>query len=319
MQYVHGLNWYRVRSQDASEVCGSRIPTNQEVELGSCTAERLVRLGDIARILTMERTAITADVGKTKTKIQSLCNTKRALEANFDMLEDQLAALDGDAWEPANLEAHEHVKAHFDQMKEKNRAKVKQTEEECLAAKTDLEGIQSQLKLNQVGLNAIIEEANQLRFGGRPSGLYPWPMFYPQPSASSTEPIPSISISHCSLCSFGFPNRDIVVAGCMHIYHPWCAFAVFSRGDRCVAKDCSTVVHPSWFQSFGWGVTTKELEQEAVKVDVDVQLLEFMHSREEAVKQQLSREEIPVMEKRDEKGMILRTRSDGRVMKMINV
>lgn len=237
---------------------------------------------------------------QTEKKISASNNVKRALEANFEMLDDQLAGVEADAVE-SGVGAISQLRAHFERMKRTNMEKFDKAVEEVNAAVLELERIEWKMKLNQRELAAIEDEANQLTFRGRPSGLYPWPMFYPQPSIH--DELTTIVVSICSLCGFGFPHRDIIVAGCMHVYHPWCAYSVFGKGERCVAKTCSATVHPSWFQSFGWSTPSEELVQEGAKLDTDVQMLQFMHEREEAIKDQHPGQEMVSREKRDATGM----------------
>ncbi len=62
----------------------------------------------------------------------------------------------------------------------------------------------------------------------------------------------SLVIKDCCLCGFPFPHCEIVVSSCRHVYHPWCALAVFSKASECCAVGCKQVQPIQWIMSFGW-------------------------------------------------------------------
>jgi hypothetical protein len=87
--------------------------------------------------------------------------------------------------------------------------------------------------------------------------MLPWPMLYPK----TTEPAPesrSIVVTVCSLCAAEFPDWDVIVASCQHLYHPWCALIVFGKANKCVHEDCPGSVNSNWCKSFGWAPPAEE-------------------------------------------------------------
>jgi hypothetical protein len=109
-------------------------------------------------------------------------------------------------------------------------------------------------------------------------------MFYPLVQEDDVT-VKLVAVSTCVLCSFSFPNADIIVAPCLHVYHPWCASVVFGKGNRCALKTCDAYVHPSWHQSFGWGNPSEDMVKEAGKIDLDGRLKVLMQDREDRVKE----------------------------------
>lgn len=96
-------------------------------------------------------------------------------------------------------------------------------------------------------------EAEHAQLGRAQGGLHmrPMPMVY----ISSKEPCTShgsLDITNCVLCSFPFPNFEIVISSCRHLYHPWCSMVNFSQSDKCCARGCSVVQPTAWTASFGW-------------------------------------------------------------------
>lgn len=272
-------------------MCASRIPTKQENDLGSCTLERIARMGDILRILTKEIAVSKSAQAAFGAKIVEARDVKRGLEEHRNMLEGEIeqAQTASCAGDP---EAQFKIK-FISGLNSANTEKLGVAVKAIKEAEADFEGSELKVKLQELELSAITEEWNNLKSGGRPAGLHPWPMFYPVTSEEEVQ-VAILAITLCSLCRHGFPDRDILVAGCMHIYHPWCAYSVFGKGSRCVARNCTTAIHPSWYQSFGWGMPSDELQEEAAKLDTDVVILQYMHEREESLNQGR-----PVQEKKD--------------------
>lgn len=266
--------------QDVSEVCASRVPTKQEDALGSCTLERISRMGDIMRILTKEIGVSKSAEAAARARVVEANDVKRALEEHRSMLQKQIAGVELEA--PDSDREVVFKKAFFVKMRTDNTEALSKAATAIKEAEANSYDWELKVKLKQQELSAITDEWNHLRAGGRPGGLHPWPMFYP--IVAQEEEVGIITITLCSFCRFAFPNHDIVVAGCKHLYHPWCAYSVFGKGNKCVQKNCGATVHPSWYQSFGWGIPSAELEQEGLELDIDVQLLQCMHEREEALK-----------------------------------
>lgn len=267
--------------QDVSEVCASRVPTKQEDDLGTSTAERIKRLADLARILEFEVSASKAALATSVEQIVASNSEERAMESNVAQLEEDLAGLASKPWDDEMPKAFQ-IKV-FERLKASAAFKFENAAAQVRVAEAEVEGIEAKMEMQKRQLAVVIEEASQLKFGGRPSGFHPWPMFYPQLRDEDVF-VSYVAVTTCTLCSSGFPNFDIIVAPCMHVYHPWCAFVVFGRGDRCALKMCQAAVHPSWHQSFGWGNPSEELLKEAAQIDLDGGIQQLMHDREESVK-----------------------------------
>jgi hypothetical protein len=80
---------------------------------------------------------------------------------------------------------------------------------------------------------AMTEEHSRLKRGCRASGLQPWPMVYPEKSPTGPR-LQYIKITAYCLCNFEFPDYDVIVAICLHLYHPWYTLVVFGKGSRCI-------------------------------------------------------------------------------------
>lgn len=85
--------------QDVSEVCASRVPTKQEDDLGTSTAERIKRLADLARILEFEVSASKAALATSVERIVAAKSEERAMESNVAQLEEDLAGLASKPWD----------------------------------------------------------------------------------------------------------------------------------------------------------------------------------------------------------------------------
>lgn len=269
--------------QDVSEVCASRVPTKQEDDQGTSTAERIQRLGDLARILELEIAATKtahANAGRSATVAK---DEVRAMESNVEQLGVDLAELAAKAEWVVDIDAKWAYKA-TERLKIKATVKFETAAAMAVVAEREVDALEARSKAQQRQLAAVTEEALHLKFGGRPSGLHPWPMFYPLVHDEDVA-VNYIAVSYCTLCSFSFPNHDIIVAPCMHVYHPWCAFVVFGKGNKCVQKRCQAAVHPSWHQSFGWGNPLEDMVKEARKIDMDGVTKLLMQDREERVKE----------------------------------
>lgn len=266
--------------QDVSEVCASRIPTKQEDDQGTSTAERIQRLGDIARILELEIAATKAAYATATHRVRVARDEVRAMEVNVVQLTADLAELASQAWDDDSDAKWQHKAV--ERLKNQATLKFESAAADVIVAEREVEVIEARSKAQQRQVAVVSEEALQLKFGGRPSGLHPWPMFYPLVHAEDVTVI-HVAVTTCSLCSFAFPNHDIVVAPCMHVYHPWCALVVFGKGNRCVLKRCQAIVHPSWHQSFGWGNPSEDMVKEAAKIDLDGAMKLLMQDREDNV------------------------------------
>lgn len=118
---------------------------------------------------------------------------------------------------------------------------------------------------HQLQFDALTVELCQLKRGKSSVIFWPRPMFY-----SHEQPVESvdernwIKVGLCSLCQFPFPQNNIVVASCRHLYHPFCASVLFVSSSRCIARGCKALAHPDWHRSFGWGEPNADLTERAL-------------------------------------------------------
>jgi len=139
------------------------------------------------------------------------------------------------------------------------------------------------LAMKKVQLQRLDAEFELLDAGKSEKGLFPTPMVYPivdEVLQKSIEPV-LLRITVCSFCDLPFPNSNIVVASCKHVYHPWCGQAVFGQGSRCVDVHCQATVHPDWHRSFGWGKPNLELEELAKRLQCDEENVRLLSARAE--------------------------------------
>lgn len=203
--------------QDVSEVCVSRVPTKQEDDQGTSTAQRIQRLGDIGRILELEIAASKAALTKATRSVRVAKDEVRAMKSNVKQLGDDLAELQAKADFDEDPDAKWNIKA-TERLKIKATVKYETAAAMAAVAEREVEAIEAQSKGQQRQLDVVTEEAQHLKFGGRPSGLHPWPMFYPLVQEDDVT-VKLVAVSTCVLCSFSFPNADIIVAPCLHVYH----------------------------------------------------------------------------------------------------
>jgi hypothetical protein len=72
-----------------------------------------------------------------------------------------------------------------------------------------------------------------------------------------------LRITRCSLCHCGFPKFDIVIANCPHLYHPWCAQAVYRITGKYANAKCRALVDLDWHRSFGWTIKDLQMQEKA--------------------------------------------------------
>lgn len=215
-------------------------------------------------------------------KVREVKDEVRAMSSNLKQLDDDLNELSAQVASEEDVDAKWSYKA-TERLKIKAIVKFETAAAMAIVAEKEVEEIEAKTKAQQRQLVAVTEEAMHLKFGGRPSGLHPWPMFYPLVHGEDVQ-VTIVAVRNCTLCSFPFPNHDIIVAPCMHVYHPWCAFVVFGKGSRCVLRSCQAAVHPSWHQSFGWGNLSEDIVKEARKINMDGEMKLLMEDREGRVK-----------------------------------
>jgi hypothetical protein len=55
----------------------------------------------------------------------------------------------------------------------------------------------------------------------------------------------------CALCDSPFPNKDVVLAPCMCLYHPWCIVMQNWVSKSCAKEDCRRIFGEAWQRSYG--------------------------------------------------------------------
>lgn len=61
-----------------------------------------------------------------------------------------------------------------------------------------------------------------------------------------------INVHACAMCSTGFPNKDVILAPCLCVYHPWCAAMQAWIDGSCARATCHLEFPVSWLKSFGY-------------------------------------------------------------------
>lgn len=251
-----------VFEQDVSEVCASRIPNRQEVDTVLRIAERVERIESLIKLLGAE--IIVSRNGRQAASF-ARDNARKEVEGyekSLDLCNDQLAFLKAST----NPEAETRLWC-AEQMKTNNMCKLSKAQQELSAKEAEFVAVDSRLRLQQKQLAIFTDEASVLKFGGRPSAMHPWPGVYSSKSAlvskegEAVDHTKYIAITVCSLCEFPFPNYDIIVASCLHLYHPWCAVATFGKGGGCVQYKCFHGCDYAWLQSFGWPIDSAEAQE----------------------------------------------------------
>lgn len=139
---------------------------------------------------------------------------------------------------------------------------------ELKAAEAEIQVLTRELESGQLQFDALAAEKFQLKQGRSSLNYTPSPMVYAAgesilPGFGSSNEASLIRITACCLCSFPFPQNDMVVTSCRHLYHPFCASVVFVRSCKCVATGCGEMCHPDWHRSFGWGEPPADLVEKA--------------------------------------------------------
>lgn len=148
--------------------------------------------------------------------------------------------------------------------------KVAAAKEELKLAEEEIQALTRGLETGQVQFDALAAEKFLLKQGRSASNFCPQPMVYARGEPTTveigdTDESQFIKITTCCLCDFPFPQNDIVVSSCKHLYHPYCASVLYVRSCKCVAVGCGELSHPEWHRSFGWGEPSPELlEREMV-------------------------------------------------------
>ena len=108
-------------------------------------------------------------------------------------------------------------------------------------AESESDKIMVMLEGRQKQFDALAAENFQLKRGKSNSTFWLCPMVYSQECWESPqlECLPnSIEIGLYCLCMFPFPQNDIVVSSCRHLYHHFCTSVLFVNFSKCLAKGC---------------------------------------------------------------------------------
>ena len=158
-------------------------------------------------------------------------------------------------------------------------------------AELELEDVESVIEGRQKQFDALAAENFQLKRGKSNASFWPRPMVYSQefstPRLQIRDDCGSIVIGVCCLCLFPFPQNDIVVSTCRHLYHPFCASVVFVNSSKCVAKGCGEVPHSEWYNSFGWGEPPADMLDQASMLGIAEERSRILHARAEVAKASL--------------------------------
>jgi hypothetical protein len=127
------------------------------------------------------------------------------------------------------------------------------------------------LELNEVGRKHDFHESNHRILsvhifslkGMRAKFAYSSPHPIPYPIELCVDSSFDIAVGYCKKCLIAFQFRDIIVASCLHCYHPWCTLLHFREANTCAKPGCTVTVSPEWCKSFGFqafGVEISDLE-----------------------------------------------------------
>ena len=170
--------------------------------------------------------------------------------------------------------------------------KVNATRVELGEAEAAMASLTRHLQTSQLQFNTLAAKKFQLKAGRSTLNFLPWPMVYspkdlPLPSRDLWDESKFLRIIACSLCSFPFPQNDIVVSSCKHLYHPFCASVVFSRNSKCMVEGCQDFSHPEWHRSFGWGERDAELSERELTLGLAKERRRIMKERIEEARSRL--------------------------------
>jgi hypothetical protein len=246
--------------------------------------ERMAHLSEVVSILLMELESLkTEEKSATVTRDES-AQKVRGVELVLQSFEAQLQAFEASLPSGSRTIKDDAKKDVILDMLQEHRDQLKKLQDESARIESELQQVLTNLDLKQTQLAAMTEELSRLKRGGCPSGLQPWPLIYPD-NRPGGPVLQYVHVTICSLCGFEFPNFDIVVASCVHLYHPWCALVVFGKGSgRCVKSNCGGYPHPDWFKSFGWGVPNEFIQEKAQLLGCQMEGTRLLAAREEKAK-----------------------------------
>ena len=170
--------------------------------------------------------------------------------------------------------------------------KVNATRVELGEAEAAMSSLTRRLQTSQLQFDALAAKKFQLKAGRSTLNFLPWPMVYSpkdplSPSCDFWDESKFLRITACTLCSFPFPQNDIVVSSGKHLYHSFCASVVFSRNCKCMAKGCQDLSHLEWHQSFGWGEPDAELSERELTLGLAEERRRIMKERIEQARSRL--------------------------------
>ena len=215
----------------------------------------------LARLLAVENLELEAMIEAERVVAQKRETVVKAFEQNVGLVtimkkrlktyeRDLAKAMSNGTRAPQEISALEaKAEASADLVKaERKRGKL--LEKSVATMDKDLSVKRQSVAMKRMQVGAIqAEHANHANPTG---GLHtrPLPLVYSTGEACSSQS--SIDISNCSLCGFGFPHSEFLSTSCKHLYHPWCAMAVFTQGRECCVPHCLQVQPIQWIMSFGW-------------------------------------------------------------------
>ena len=134
------------------------------------------------------------------------------------------------------------------------------TESNLRAMKGEVEGAKSLME-------AVKFQLQEMKKGGGVS-LWPKPVLHPSSPSALDLPL-QIDVTACAFCSRWYSCMDVVVAPCMHMFHPFCIAEVARHSNKCNA--CDTLFHPQWWTSWGFRALDEELKVESEKLSLKCQ------------------------------------------------
>ena len=211
---------------------------------------------------------------QTKVLVESCKNQIHQKSIRIKLLEDEGASSDREKIKMEGIQ---------EQLVEEE-AQMSKDLEELQVAKLELQSLEAVLEGRQKQFDALAAENFQLKRGNSNASFWPRPMVYLQdsstpPSMEILDHCNSIPIGICCLCLFPFPQNDIVVSSCRHLYHPFCASVLFVNSSKCLAKGCGEVPHPEWYNSFGWGEPPAEMRHQASMLGVAEERGQILHAQ----------------------------------------
>lgn len=240
-------------------MCASRIPTRLEEDMDSRTQERVTVMNGLLRILAEESSNSVLALAPTQGQRDQAAQESRSIELFLASLDCQLKSIQApvSATEEGVMEV-DTKRSILGIMKADHKSKLINSKRDADKKAEELQQLEASIVQKQRQLGALNEEVAKLQSGSRPSSMTPWPLTYPKPSGSLLNET-NLVITQCSLCLGGFPDFDVVVASCKHLYHPWCSVVVFSKGNTCVDVSCTGVGNANWRKSFGWVLGNEEI------------------------------------------------------------